>query len=176
MRRPLKRRSGLILTIGVRADARAVAFCAHFVSLFGTVNKPSDRPELSALLTDLYQLTMAYGYWKTAAADRDSVFHLYFRKQPFAGGFAVCAGLEQAVRFLTSLRFTDSDLDYLRTLKGVDGKPLFENDFLQYLRLLEWRLDLDAVTEGTVVFPHEPLLRVRGPILQAQTKSSRPRC
>ena len=111
---------------------------------------------------------MAYGYWKTGTADRDSVFHLFFRKQPFGGGFALCAGLEQVVRFLTSLEFSDSDLNYLATLRGIDGQPLFEKAFLEYLRALEWRLDLEAIPEGTVVFPHEPLLRVRGPVLQAQ--------
>lgn len=121
-----------------------------------------------ALLTDLYQLTMAYGYWKSNTADRQAVFHLIFRKNPFQTGFTIAAGLEQAINFLTNFRFNQDDLAYLGSLKGCDGKPLFEADFLTYLRELKLTCHIDAVPEGTVVFPNEPLLRVRGPLLQCQ--------
>ena len=121
-----------------------------------------------ALLTDLYQLTMAYGYWKLGRADDHAVFQLYFRKNPFGGGFAVAAGLGYVVDYLSSLRFDEGDLAYLRTLKGNDGRPLFDGGFVDYLRDLRFTCDIDAVAEGTVVFPNEPLLRVSGPILQAQ--------
>ncbi len=121
-----------------------------------------------ALLTDLYQLTMAYGYWKLGLAEREAVFHLTFRKNPFGGGFAIAAGLEQAAHFLDGLAFSDDDVAYLATLTGNDGQPLFEPGFLQYLSALEFTLDIDGIPEGTAVFPHEPLLRVRGPLLQAQ--------
>ena len=125
-------------------------------------------PAANAMLTDLYELTMAYAYWKTGKADQESVFHLLFRKQPFQGGFTVCCGLAGAIEYLRSFKFSAADLEYLATLKGNDGKRLFERAFLNYLGGLKLRLDVDAIPEGTVVFPQEPLLRVRGPILQAQ--------
>ena len=121
-----------------------------------------------ALLTDLYELTMAYGYWKNGVHDKEAVFHLIFRKNPFGGGFSVACGLSDAIDFLNPLAFTDDEIAYLGTLTGGDGAPLFNPAFLKYLRALEWRCDLDAILEGTVVFPQEPLLRVRGPLLQAQ--------
>ena len=121
-----------------------------------------------ALLTDLYQLTMAYGYWKLGLHEREAVFHLTFRKNPFGGGYAIAAGLEQAALFLEGLSFTDDDVAYLATLTGNDGERLFEQGFLDYLATMEWALDVDGIPEGTAVFPHEPLLRVRGPLLQAQ--------
>ena len=130
---------------------------------------PNDlyRPSL-ALLTDLYQLTMAYGYWKSGAAGREAVFHLSFRKNPFDGGFTIACGLGYAIGFLEHYRFADDDLAYLSELRGNDGEPLFEAAFLDDLRSMVLACDIDAVPEGTVVFPHEPLVRVRGPIIQAQ--------
>ncbi len=121
-----------------------------------------------ALLTDLYQITMAYGYWKLGLHSRQAVFHLYFRKPPFGGGYAIAAGLADAVEFIRTLRFEAEDLDYLNSLTGNDGQPLFDRGFTDYLRGLEWNLDIDAIPEGTVVFPNEPLVRVTGSILQAQ--------
>jgi nicotinate phosphoribosyltransferase len=125
------------------------------------------RPSLS-LLTDLYQLTMAYGYWRSALADREAVFHLTFRRNPFQGGFTIAAGLATAVDFLEELRFTAADTDYLAGLTGNDGRPLFDAGFLDYLLGMAPAWDVDAVPEGTIVFPQEPLVRVRGPLLQAQ--------
>jgi nicotinate phosphoribosyltransferase len=122
----------------------------------------------SALLTDLYQLTMAYGYWKTRQPEREAVFHLFFRKHPFRGGFSVACGLRDAIDYLRELCFPDDELAYLATLTGNDGKPLFEPAFLDYLRALQWTCDVEGVPEGTVVFPHEPLLRIQGPLLQCQ--------
>lgn len=121
-----------------------------------------------ALLTDLYQLSMAYGYWKTGRAEQEAVFHLFFRKCPFGGQYAVAAGLEQAIEYLQDFEFSAGDIRYLAGLVGHDGSPLFEEAFLQYLAMLDLTLDLHAVPEGTVVFPHEPILRVQGPLLQAQ--------
>lgn len=120
------------------------------------------------LLTDLYQLTMAAGYWKSGKAEQDSVFHLFFRKLPFAGGYAIAAGLGDVVEWLKGFRFSKAELAYLATLPGRDGKPLFEAAFLDDLGQMEWQCDVDAIPEGTVVFPHEPLIRVRGPLAQAQ--------
>jgi nicotinate phosphoribosyltransferase len=121
-----------------------------------------------ALLTDLYQLTMAYGYWKSRTHDKEAVFHLFFRSNPFAGGFTLACGLTRALEFVERLRFEDDDLAYLATLTGNDGKPLFDPAFLDELRAMTLTCDIDAIPEGTVVFPQEPLLRVRGPIIQGQ--------
>jgi nicotinate phosphoribosyltransferase len=121
-----------------------------------------------ALLTDLYELTMAYGYWKLGITERESVFHLFFRRRPFNGGMAVAAGLQEAIEFIQKFRYDASDLAYLEQIKGEDGRPLFEKAFLDYLSNFTFSCDIDAVPEGTVVFPYEPLVRVKGPILQAQ--------
>jgi nicotinate phosphoribosyltransferase len=120
------------------------------------------------LLTDLYQLTMAAGYWKCGKAEQEAVFHLFFRKLPFAGGYAIAAGLGDVVDWLKGFRFSQAELEYLATLPGRDGLPLFERGFLDYLGEMTWTCDVDAIPEGTVVFPHEPLLRIRGPLVQAQ--------
>lgn len=125
------------------------------------------RPPL-ALLTDLYQLTMAYGYWKLGRAEQEAVFHLFFRKPPFAGGYAVAAGLGPALEYLQAFRFAESDLAYLATLTGNDGEPLFDAEFLGYLAELRLGVDVDGMPEGTMAFGQEPLVRVRGPILQCQ--------
>src|SRR5690349_1517401 len=125
------------------------------------------KPPL-ALLTDLYQLTMAYGYWRLGRADLPAVFHLFFRRPPFSGGYAIAAGLGPALEFLQAYRFGASDVDYLRSLSGNDGQPLFDPAFLEYLAGLELACDVDAMPEGTVAFGQQPLLRVRGGILQCQ--------
>lgn len=120
------------------------------------------------LLTDLYQVTMAHGYWKTGVAEQESVFHLYFRRPPFGGAYAVAAGLAPALDFLAALSFTADDRAYLASLRGADGQPLFDPGFLDYLGGLRFTGTVDAVPEGRVVFAHEPLVRVRAPIAQAQ--------
>ncbi|HYE19625.1 MAG TPA: nicotinate phosphoribosyltransferase [Tepidisphaeraceae bacterium] len=125
------------------------------------------RPTLG-LLTDLYQLTMAYGYFKLGRHQREAVFQLTYRKNPFGGGFAVAAGLAYAIDYLETLRFGPADLSYLETLRGNDDRPLFDRPFLDHLAGMRFACDVDAAPEGTVVFPHEPLVRVSGPMLQAQ--------
>ncbi len=120
------------------------------------------------LLNDLYQLTMAFAYWKSGMADREAVFHLFFRRPPFQGGFTLAGGLTPALEYLEQFRFDSSDLDYLAGLQGNDGLRLFEDEFLQHLSQLKLTCDIDAIPEGTVVYPHEPLVRVRGPLLQCQ--------
>src|SRR5436309_10028206 len=121
-----------------------------------------------ALLTDLYQLTMACAYWKSGRAGQEAAFYLSFRQPPFQGGFAIACGLAAAIEYIQQFRFEESDLAYLATIRGRDKQPLFDAPFLEYLSRLRLTCDLDAMAEGTVVFPHEPLLRVQGPILQAQ--------
>jgi nicotinate phosphoribosyltransferase len=122
----------------------------------------------SGLLTDLYQLTMAQGYFSAGVTRDEACFHLFFRENPFGGGFSVACGLEQAVDYLEGLRFTSDDIAYLSTLKGSDGGLLFSAEFLRWLSNLAFTCDVDAIPEGTAVFPGEPLLRVRGPIAQCQ--------
>lgn len=121
-----------------------------------------------SLLTDLYQLTMAYGYWKAGKAEQEAVFNLYFRKHPFQGGFTISCGLNSVIDYLNEYKFEKEDLEYIGSLTGSDGKKLFDPGFLSYLESMEFQCSIDAIPEGTVVFPNEPLLRVRGPILQCQ--------
>jgi nicotinate phosphoribosyltransferase len=128
---------------------------------------PTD-PASSALLTDLYQLTMAYGYWHAGRAERDAAFHLYFRAAPFGGGYAVACGLDAAADYLAGFGFEGGDLAYLAELRGADGRPLFPAPYLDHLAGLRLTLDVDMAPEGEVVFAGEPLVRVRGPVLQAQ--------
>lgn len=120
------------------------------------------------LLTDLYQLTMAYGYWQNGLYDREAVFHLFYRKAPFGGEYAITAGLQLVVEYLQNLQFSVTDIQYLAGLKGADGQPLFDESFLNHLQRLDFKCDIDALPEGTICYPHQPLIRVRGPLLQAQ--------
>jgi nicotinate phosphoribosyltransferase len=115
---------------------------------------------------------MACGYWKSGYAEKEAVFHLFFRRKPFQGSFAIAAGLETVLNILQQFRFEASDLSYLATLQGSDGKPLFDKPFLDYLSKFKLRCDIDAVPEGTLVFPYEPLLRVQGPLLDVQILES----
>ncbi len=122
----------------------------------------------SILLTDLYQLTMAYGYWKNKIDQKESVFHLFFRTTPFNGGFSVACGLENVIEFLEDFVFEQSDIEYLASLTGNDGKALFDQGFLAYLKTFKFQCDVDAIPEGTIVFPYEPLIRIQGPLIQCQ--------
>lgn len=122
----------------------------------------------SVLLTDLYQLTMAYGYWKSGKCDDWTNFQMYFRKLPFDGGFAVACGIEPALEWIEKFAFDTSDLGYLETLVGADDKPLFEKAFLDYLGDLSLNVDVDTVREGAVCFSQQPLIRVQGPVLHCQ--------
>jgi nicotinate phosphoribosyltransferase len=125
-----------------------------------------------ATLTDLYELTMGAGYVATGLAEREAVFALSFRSLPFGGGYAVAAGLADALEILENLRFEAADIEHLRGLRGSANRPLFMPDFLDNLGALRFSCNVDAIPEGTVVFPNEPLLRVRGPLLQAQLVES----
>jgi nicotinate phosphoribosyltransferase len=129
------------------------------------------RPSL-ATLTDLYELTMGAGYQSAGVADSEAVFALSFRTLPFGGGYAVAAGLDDALAILENLHFDTADIDYLRGLNGAAGKPLFGAEFIDRLAELRFTCDVDAIPEGTLVFANEPLLRVRGPLLQAQLVES----
>jgi len=118
------------------------------------------------LFTDLYELTMCRGYFAQDMHARPSCFDLFFRKPPFEGGFAVAAGLADALAFLHDLRFSENDLAYLRSLN------LFDEAYLAHLREFVFSGDVWAVPEGTIVFPGEPLLRVQGALEQCQLVES----
>lgn len=120
------------------------------------------------LLTDFYQLTMASGYWQLGMHENEAVFHLLFRKNPFKGNHALSAGLGSVVDFLSQWTFQSDDLAYLASLKDSKHGPLFKADFLSYLAGMRFSCDIDAVPEGTIVFPHAPVLRVQGPLIQCQ--------
>lgn len=122
----------------------------------------------SPLLTDLYQLTMAYGYWYQNIAEREAVFNLFFRKNPFNSDYAVSAGLASVIDYCKNFRFSDDELRYLATLTGAHDTPLFSQEFLDYLKNLKFQCDIDAMPEGELVFANEPFVRVKGPILQCQ--------
>lgn len=114
------------------------------------------------MLTDFYELTMANGYFENGMGDIISYFDVFFRSVPDDGGFAIMAGLEQAIDYMKNLSFDESDIDFLR------GKGIFSEEFLDYLRNFHFSCDVWAVPEGTPIFPNEPVITVRGPAIQAQ--------
>jgi nicotinate phosphoribosyltransferase len=126
-------------------------------------------PKISLALTlDLYELTMAQGYFLSGMADRSSVFHMFYRHPPFQGRYVVVAGLETFADWLETLQFTDEDIKYLGSVPGKGGKLLFIPSFLKYLKQWRFRGTIKAVPEGTIVFPHEPIVRVQAPLLDGQ--------
>ena len=156
------------------------AFPLYFSAGYGIISKmcPEKRPgrqgreDMSknfydpqfnlTMLTDFYELTMANGYLANGYADTICYFDMFFRKVPDNGGFAIMAGVEQLVDYLKNLRFTEEDLEYLRS------KHIFQEEFLDYLRHFTFACDVWAVPEGTPIFPGEPIVTVRGPAIQAQ--------
>lgn len=113
------------------------------------------------LLTDLYELTMMQGYFKTGN-NRTVIFDAFYRKNPCDGAYAIACGLEQVIDYIKNLHFSDEDIDYLK------GLNIFDADFLEYLRNFKFTGDIYAIPEGTVVFPKEPLVKVIAPIIEAQ--------
>ena len=122
----------------------------------------------SPLLTDLYQISMAAAYWKSGKASQEAVFHLFFRSLPFHGGYAVAAGLQSVVEWLEGFHFSADDIDFLRSLRDAEDRPLLEEGFLNYLSEMKLSVLIDAMPEGTIIFPHQPILRVSGPIIECQ--------
>lgn len=115
-----------------------------------------------SMLTDFYELTMSKGYFDHGMKDTIAYFDLFFRSVPQEGGYAIMAGLEQMIDYLLELRFTESDIAYLRNLR------IFDEHFLDYLQNFRFSCDIWAIPEGTPIFPNEPIIKVRGPIIQAQ--------
>ncbi len=114
------------------------------------------------LLCDFYELTMSGGYFELGKADETAYFDLFFRRVPDGGGFAIAAGLEQVIDYIKDLKFTEEDIDFLRT------KGLFSEEFLRYLKSFRFTGDIFAVPEGTPVFPGEPIITVKAPAIEAQ--------
>lgn len=114
------------------------------------------------MLTDFYEITMANGYLREGMQDKIAYFDMYFRKTPDDGGFAIMAGVEQLIAYLNHLKFTDEDIAYLRE------KEMFSEAFLEYLKNFRFACDVWAIPEGTPIFPNEPIVTVRGPLIQAQ--------
>ncbi len=114
------------------------------------------------MLTDFYEITMANGYFQNGIKEKTVYFDMFFRKVPDNGGFAIMAGVEQLIRYLKNLKFYDKDIEYLRS------KKLFSEEFLLYLKDFKFRCDVWAVPEGTPIFPNEPVITVRGPVIEAQ--------
>lgn len=114
------------------------------------------------LLTDFYELTMANGYFEHGLKDEIAYFDMFFRRVPDNGGFAIMAGLEQIIEYFDNLKFSDADVEFLK------NKGIFCNEFLEYLKNFKFECDVWAIPEGTPIFPHEPIITVRGPVIQAQ--------
>ena len=115
-----------------------------------------------SLVTDFYELTMSNGYFEKNMKDTIAYFDVFFRKIPDNGGYVICAGLEQIIDYIKNLRFDEDDISYLKSLNK------FSNEFLDYLKSFKFTGDVWAIPEGTVVFPQEPLITVRAPIIEAQ--------
>ena len=114
------------------------------------------------MLVDFYELTMANGYLNNEVENTIAYFDMFFRKIPDGGGYCIMAGVQQLIEYLTNLKFTEEDIEYLRS------KAIFSDEFLNYLSNFKFSCDVWAVPEGTPVFPNEPLVTVRGPIMEAQ--------
>lgn len=114
------------------------------------------------MLTDFYEITMANGYLECGMEDRIAYFDMYFRQAPDGAGFAIMAGVKQLIDYLSSLEFSKEDIEFLRS------KNMFCEKFLDYLSDFKFECDVWAIPEGTPIFPNEPIVTVRGPIIQAQ--------
>lgn len=114
------------------------------------------------LVADFYEYTMANGYFNKNMQDRIAYFDVFFRKVPDEGGYAIVAGLEQIINYIRNLSFDEEDISYLRK------QNKFSEEFLNYLENFRFTVDIWAIPEGTVVFPNEPLITVKAPIIQAQ--------
>ena len=120
-----------------------------------------DRQNLT-LMTDLYELTMMQGYFKHKDRNETVIFDAFFRSNPMDSGYSICAGLDQVIDYIKNLKFEEQDISYLRSL------GIFEEDFLNYLKTFKFSGDIYAITEGSVMFPREPMIKVIAPIMEAQ--------
>lgn len=137
-------------------------YSGKLLKLGGIIMSKRENLMNISLLTDFYELTMANGYLQNGQSDVIAYFDMFFRRVPDNGGFAIMAGLEQVIEYLSNLHFTAEDIDYLRS------KGIFSEEFLEYLLNFEFCCDVWAIPEGTPIFPSEPIVKVVGPIMQAQ--------
>ena len=114
------------------------------------------------MLTDFYEFTMMNGFFAEGYKDKIAYFDMFFRRVPEDGGFAIMAGVEQIIEYIKEINFTVEDIEYLR------GKGIFKEEFLKYLENFKFECDVWAVPDGTPIFPGEPIVTVRGPVIQAQ--------
>lgn len=126
------------------------------------------KPTDVSLNTDLYELTMAQGFWESGMVDAQANFNAFFRDNPFGGGFAIACGIGQVAELVENFRFDDEDIAYLSSLKAPCGGDMFKKGFLEYLRDFRMRVDVWAIPEGDIAFPREPMLRVQGPVIDCQ--------
>lgn len=126
------------------------------------------RPTDVALNTDLYELTMAQGYWESGLLEAEGCFNVFFREAPFNGGYAVACGMGQIADLVENFVFEDGAIDYLASIPAPGGGPMFKPGFLEYLRGFKMKVSIWAVPEGEVVFPREPMVRVEGPLIDCQ--------
>ncbi|CAA0840972.1 Nicotinate phosphoribosyltransferase 1 [Striga hermonthica] len=132
--------------------------------LAGGIDGPTN-PMVTPLLTDLYQFTMAYAYWKAGKHEERAVFDLYFRRNPFGGEFTVFAGLEECIRLIANFRFTEDEIEFIQ----ASLPPSCEIGFFDYLRGIDCSdVEIHAISEGYVVFPKIPLMRIEGPVAVVQ--------
>ena len=127
----------------------------------GRKMKMNDKLNLT-LLTDFYEFTMANGLFSEGMGEKIAYFDMFFRSIPSGGGFAIMAGVEQLIDYFKNLKFTDGDIEYLRS------KGIFSEEYLEYLKNFKFSCDVWAIPEGTPIFPQEPIVTVRGPVVQAQ--------
>ncbi|MBR3313645.1 MAG: nicotinate phosphoribosyltransferase [Atopobiaceae bacterium] len=121
-----------------------------------------------ALNTDLYELTMAQGFWESGLVDAQGCFNVFFRENPFGGGYAVACGVGQIAELVENLRFDEESIAYLASVKAPGGGPMFKEGFLDYLRDFRLHVDVWAIPEGDLAFPREPMVRVQGSIIECQ--------
>ncbi|XP_058980531.1 nicotinate phosphoribosyltransferase isoform X3 [Musca domestica] len=139
--------------------------CTNTAGQFMDRGRMNQNGVVQPLLTDLYQITMAYAYWKSGKTDDHAVFDLFFRTNPFHGEFTIFAGLDECLKFLDSFHYSDSDIEYLKQTLP-EGT---ENEFFDYLGNLTAKdVTLYAIDEGTVAFPRVPIIKVEGPLIIVQ--------
>ena len=124
--------------------------------------------KISALDADAYQFTMPQAFFDQDKHETESAFYMFWRKPAHDGGYTVAAGLEGVIDFIENFKIDDEDLAYLKSKKDAKGNQLYSDEFLDYLQNMEFSCTVDAVPEGSVVFPQEPVIRIKGPLIQTQ--------
>ena len=121
-----------------------------------------------ALNTDLYELTMAQGFWESGMREAEGCFTVFFRECPFEGGYAVACGIGQIADLVENFVFDEGSIDYLARVMAPGGGPMFKRGFLDYLRDFRMRVSVWAIPEGDLAFPREPMVRGEGPLIDCQ--------